>query len=62
MKNISVIGLGSMGYGIAQSLIRSGYKVYGKDKNPIQQKKIGNSNGNIAGGDRLQLLGFCYII
>jgi 3-hydroxyisobutyrate dehydrogenase-like beta-hydroxyacid dehydrogenase len=23
MKNISVIGLGSMGYGIAQSLIRS---------------------------------------
>jgi len=39
MKNISVIGLGSMGYGIAQSLIRSGYNVYGHDKNTVQQKK-----------------------
>ena len=39
MKNISVIGLGSMGFGIAQSLIRSGYNVYGQDKNTVQQKK-----------------------
>ena len=45
MKNISVIGLGSMGYGIAQSLIRSGYNVYGQDKNPIQQKKIVEEGG-----------------
>ena len=36
MKNISVIGLGSMGYGIAQSLIRSGYMVYGQDKNLLR--------------------------
>ena len=40
MKNISVIGLGSMGFGIAQSLVRSGYNVYGQDKNLIQQKKL----------------------
>ena len=32
-KNILVIGLGSMGYGIAKSLMRAGYKVYGQDKN-----------------------------
>ena len=45
MKNISVIGLGSMGYGIAQSLIRSGYMVYGQDKNLLQQKKIVEEGG-----------------
>ena len=45
MKNITVIGLGSMGYGIAQSLIRSGYNVYGQDKNTVQQKKIIEEGG-----------------
>jgi putative dehydrogenase len=45
MKNISVIGLGSMGYGIAQSLIRSGYNVYGHDKNTVQQKKLIEEGG-----------------
>ena len=44
-KNVLVVGLGSMGYGIAQSLIRSGYKVYGQDKNPVQQKKIVEDGG-----------------
>ena len=39
-KNILVIGLGSMGYGIGKSLMRTGYKVYGQDKNPDQQKKF----------------------
>lgn len=47
MKNISVIGLGSMGYGIAQSLIRSGYMVYGQDKNLLQQKKIVKEGGQV---------------
>ena len=42
-KNILVIGLGSMGYGIAKSLMRAGYKVYGQDKNPDQQKKFFHS-------------------
>ena len=45
MKNISVIGLGSMGFGIAQSLIRSGYNVYGQDKNTVQQKKLVEEGG-----------------
>ena len=45
MKNISVIGLGSMGFGIAQSLIRSGYNVYGQDKNTVQQKKLIEEGG-----------------
>ena len=45
MENILVIGLGSMGYGIAESLIRSGYKVFGQDKNPVQEKKIVEDGG-----------------
>ena len=45
MKNILVIGLGSMGFGIAQSLIRSGYNVYGQDKNTVQQKKLIEEGG-----------------
>ena len=45
IKNISVIGLGSMGFGIAQSLIRSGYNVYGQDKNTVQQKKLIEEGG-----------------
>ena len=45
MKKVLVIGLGSMGYGIAQSLIRSGYNVYGQDKNIVQQKKIIEEGG-----------------
>ena len=44
-KNILVIGLGSMGYGIAKSLMRAGYKVYGQDKNPDQQKKFFQDGG-----------------
>ena len=44
-KNILVIGLGSMGYGIAKSLIRSGYKVYGQDKNIDQQQKFIQDGG-----------------
>ena len=31
---IGVVGLGSMGYGIASSLLRSGHQVYGADVNP----------------------------
>ena len=44
-KNILVIGLGSMGYGIAKSLMRSGYKVYGQDKNIDQQQKFIRDGG-----------------
>ena len=45
MKNILVVGLGSMGFGIAQSLIRAGYSVYGQDKNLKQQKRLIEEGG-----------------
>ena len=45
MKKILVFGLGSMGYGIAQTLHRSNYKVYGQDKNPVQQKRFVEEGG-----------------
>ena len=44
-KNILVIGLGSMGYGIAKSLMQSGYKVFGQDKNIDQQHKFIQDGG-----------------
>ena len=44
-KNILVVGLGSMGFGIAQSLIRAGYSVYGQDKNVKQQKRLIEEGG-----------------
>ena len=31
---VGVVGLGSMGYGIAASLLRAGHEVYGADVNP----------------------------
>ena len=45
IKNILVVGLGSMGFGIAQSLIRAGYNVFGQDKNPKQQKRLIEEGG-----------------
>ncbi len=45
VKNILVVGLGSMGFGIAQSLIRAGYNVYGQDKNLKQQKRLIEEGG-----------------
>ena len=45
IKNILVVGLGSMGFGIAQSLIRAGYSVYGQDKNLNQQKRLIEEGG-----------------
>lgn len=34
VKNIGVVGLGSMGFGIAQSVLREGHTVFGFDINP----------------------------
>ncbi len=45
IKNILVVGLGSMGFGIAHSLIRAGYSVYGQDKNLKQQKRLIEKGG-----------------
>ncbi|MBX2880843.1 MAG: NAD-binding protein [Granulosicoccus sp.] len=47
-KNIAVFGLGSMGYGIAQSILRAGHKTFGFDVNPSQVERF-VADGGIAG-------------
>ena len=44
-QNIAVIGLGSMGYGIAASALRGGHKVWGVDINPDQMAKFKAEGG-----------------
>ena len=44
-KNVAVIGLGSMGYGIAASALRGGHKVWGVDINPSQVEKFRDEGG-----------------
>ena len=39
-QNVAVIGLGSMGYGMAASALRGGHKVWGVDINPDQIAKF----------------------
>ena len=41
-----VIGLGSMGYGIARSLLRSGHDVYGADINPEAVERLRAEGGS----------------
>lgn len=46
-----VVGLGSMGYGIAQSVLRTGHQTYGYDVVPAQQQRFveeGGSNAELA--------------
>lgn len=47
-KKIAVIGLGSMGYGMAQSLLRAGHTVYGYDLNPKAMERF-QAEGGAAG-------------
>ena len=44
-KRVAVIGLGSMGFGVAQSILRAGHKTYGYDMMPVQMKKFRNEGG-----------------
>jgi 3-hydroxyisobutyrate dehydrogenase-like beta-hydroxyacid dehydrogenase len=44
-QNVAVIGLGSMGYGIATSALRGGHKVWGVDINPDQIAKFQSEGG-----------------
>ena len=44
-QKIAVIGLGSMGYGMATSLLRAGHQVYGFDVMPEQMQKFQNEGG-----------------
>ena len=40
MSSIAVFGLGSMGYGIAQSILRDGYRTWGVDVVPAQVERF----------------------
>ena len=44
-RKVAVIGLGSMGYGIASSILRSGHTVWGADVNPEQVGKFRSRGG-----------------
>ena len=44
-QNIAVIGLGSMGYGIAQSCLRAGHRTFGYDTRPEQQTLFQEEGG-----------------
>jgi len=58
MKNIGVIGLGNMGMGIANNLIKSGFSVTGFD---LDEKKLNEliENGGIAAKDTEQVGNEC---
>jgi len=50
-QKVAVIGLGSMGYGIAQSALRAGHTTWGFDINPDAQSRFqseGGSSGELA--------------
>jgi 3-hydroxyisobutyrate dehydrogenase-like beta-hydroxyacid dehydrogenase len=51
----AVFGLGSMGYGIASSILRAGHRTYGLDVNPDQVERFvsdGGSSGDIGDASR----------
>ncbi|MEM8592701.1 MAG: L-threonate dehydrogenase [Pseudomonadota bacterium] len=43
--NVAVIGLGSMGYGIAQSCLRAGHQTFGYDTRPEQEARFRSEGG-----------------
>ncbi len=50
-QKIAVIGLGSMGYGIAASILRAGHRTHGYDVNPAQTARFvadGGAQGDLA--------------
>ncbi len=48
-QSIAIFGLGSMGYGIASSLVRAGYKSYGYDVNVKAVERFVSEGGMSAG-------------
>ncbi|MEM8791553.1 MAG: L-threonate dehydrogenase [Pseudomonadota bacterium] len=44
-NSVGVIGLGSMGSGIAQSLLRAGFKTHGADANPSREEALRREGG-----------------
>ena len=57
IKKVCVIGLGSMGYGIASSLIKHGHEVYGLDKDKNHTDRLQK-----AGGKNEELSKICKIV
>ena len=47
MTKVAVFGLGSMGYGMAQSLLRAGYVTYGFDVNGAQMDRFAAEGGGV---------------
>lgn len=47
IKRISIIGLGSMGYGIAQSCLRAGHVTHGYDVNSSLQARFASEGGSV---------------
>ena len=47
IKKVCVIGLGSMGFGIASSLIKNGHDVYGLDKDKNHTDRLQKAGGKI---------------
>ena len=43
--NTAVVGLGSMGYGMALSCVRAGHKTYGYDVSPEPMRRLQNEGG-----------------
>lgn len=50
---IAVIGLGSMGYGMAKSLLRAGFATLGADVNPAQVQSFQAEGGDVASLDKV---------
>ena len=57
IKKVCVIGLGSMGFGIASSLIKNGHEVYGLDKDKKHTDRLQK-----AGGKNEELSKICKIV
>jgi putative dehydrogenase len=51
-KRVAVIGLGSMGMGIAESLLRAGFSVIGCDVNPAVRSRFSAAGGHAVGVPR----------
>lgn len=52
-KNVAVFGLGSMGYGVAASILRAGHTTHGFDVVPAQMDKFRDAGG--ASGDAMDV-------
>jgi putative dehydrogenase len=62
MTNVAVIGLGSMGYGMAASLLRAGHRVWGADVVPAQVERFRAEGGQRGDPDPASLDGVLVVV